>query len=129
MITRRSLLAGLASVAGAMAASTAPCPTFGAAAATTVLTPTLQFYAAEFEWASRELLRAVAVNDFSAWAAGDMASSPNRWRLASRMVELREMNDPSPPLATLRSEFLLLWEQLSRQPDHPFRDELWSLES
>lgn len=71
------------------------------------------FYAAEHAWATDRLLVAVGRQDFAGWNAGDEGTSPERWRLARRRLELHLLADPSAFEALLRDEFDRLWSEIA----------------
>lgn len=71
------------------------------------------FYAAEHAWAAEELLRAVGRQDVTGWGAGDEGTSPHRWRLARRRLELHLLARPTAFEALLREEFDRLWAEIA----------------
>ncbi|WP_146618809.1 hypothetical protein [Rhodoplanes elegans] len=82
-------------------------------AAGLVTTAREAFFAAEHAWAAERLLDAVGRQDFSGWAAGDEGTSPHRWRLARRRLELHLLAGPTPFEALLRDEFDRLWAEIA----------------
>jgi hypothetical protein len=105
MIDRRSLLAGLAAVAGVAAAGTR---------AALALSAREEFYVAEHRWASKAVMGSLVSLNFLGWAAGTPEESPDRWRLARRMVELQEISDKSKLEQALCERFADLWRAATR---------------
>ena len=104
-ITRRFLLAGMASVAAAVAARGGAAPLFTEREAS---------FRREYEWAARALLEALQSGDYSAWERGSEAEAPSRWRLARAVVTLREAGDLTELERTLRHSLEGLWQALTR---------------
>ncbi|MFD2184198.1 hypothetical protein [Rhodoplanes azumiensis] len=71
------------------------------------------FFAAEHAWAAERLLDAIGRQDFSGWAAGDEGTSPHRWRLARRRLELHLLPHATAFEALLRDEFDRLWTEIA----------------
>ncbi|MFI4994976.1 MAG: hypothetical protein ACHQAQ_04235 [Hyphomicrobiales bacterium] len=105
MIDRRSLLAALAVVAGVAAAGSK---------AALALSAREEFYVAEHRWASKAVMGSLASLNFLGWAAGTPQESPDRWRLARRMVELQEISDKSKIEQALCERFADLWSAATR---------------
>jgi hypothetical protein len=108
-ITRRSLLAGLAAVAGAISTRA------GAAKTGAALSEREAFFVGEHKWAVAALLRALDSKDFTAWTGGGHEHEcPLRWRLARCLVMLRELKVGSPLETTVEAEISKLWVRLTR---------------
>jgi hypothetical protein len=109
-ITRRSLLAGLAAVAG-----TAGANAYAAEPGAAALSEREAFFVGEHRWAVGALLRALDTEDFAAWIGGGHEHEcPSRWRLARCLVMLRELKDRSPLERTIKAEISKLWVGLTR---------------
>ena len=107
-LTRRSLLAGLATVTAAMAARGV------SASVAPILTEREAFFVREHEWAARALLEALESGIYSPWLGGDEHESPFRWRLARAVVMISEAKDLSGLEQVLRSKLDEVWNNLTR---------------
>lgn len=109
-LTRRSLLASLAAVA---AAAVVP-----GASASAIPGPTARERRLrdEHAWVVDALAKALESDDFSAFVPGREKTRPARWRLARVMMELRDLEDPTPLERTLSAEVSDLWWELTRHP-------------
>jgi hypothetical protein len=104
-LTRRSLLAGLACVAAAVAVRGASAP---------FLSDREAFFRTEYEWAARALLDAIDSGDYSPWQGGSAEEAPSRWRLARAIVMIREAEELSELEQALRRALEQVWSSLTR---------------
>jgi hypothetical protein len=105
MIDRRSLLAALAAVSAVAAAGSK---------VALALSTREEFYVAEHRWACQAAMGSLLSRNFLGWAAGTPQESPDRWRLARRMVELQEISDKSKIEQPLCEKFADLWRAVTR---------------
>lgn len=111
-ITRRALFAGMAAVAGAIAARAASIPVLPESPPPAP--SLLDTLTAEIQWAHAGLLDAWQASHFSPWLVYSDDEKPNRIRLARALVLSRDLDLSDQLAATINRELESLWTALTR---------------